>query len=696
LAALDQYINSGRNAGRETLADRIEEITGFKLTPFQRRAIKLVEEKPTKNVLVVAPTGSGKTVIAYAALLLHGKGFYLAPLIAIMNEKYMEMVKLFEPRGYTVSITNRDYRVPPSTLLRSNFKIMSPYKFISYFRLIDPDRHGRVVVVDEFHKISRDPLFEAAITLAKSHGFRIIGLSATIHPDDIVYLRKWLDAEVVASEERPVSLELHPAPVVLSSTGRYVACTDIVYRGRPVLHRGETFRWRTDIAATIAARLYFISRRPVIVWAPTRRMVEEIALKIADMLPEQPHYVELAGELKPGNASERLLRYTLSRGVWIHHGGLSYNVRHFVEENYRRCGGIIVTAYTLSHGVNLPGTFLVMSTIRDYKGQVLDASTFHQIAGRAGRPGYDEQGYVIVVVVGSAELEVFKYYVRARASRIEPTLLDDPYALTKLALPVYAAGGWGAVKRIVTESLAYLRYSDKVNIDNILAPVREAVEFYEKLGRARPVKVAIEMGLHPLEYEAIVEILKSQEYKEAVEAALMSVCMILGVNPEKVYDDIMEYGFLAAWLGSPEARSVADHIQTLLEAGAYWAGAVYGWQSSERAKMVEIAKKFAYAGNPRVEPLAREIPVNRLRRMIKAVPQIVRGAQPEDATQLVPVAVKEAYIFARRVYRKKLARLVKLTYYAMTGMEPQPQILQQMVETVVKELKKSNPSLQVF
>jgi len=660
------------------LAGRVEKIFGVRLNEIQSEAVKLIEET-SDNIIVSAPTGSGKTLIGYAALLHAGRGFYLAPLISLMMEKYYELSRAL--RGmYKVLVSNRDYRIPASKFLSADFKVMSPYKFLALFNLVDPAEHGSVLVVDEIHKMSEDPLFEASVTLAKKKGFRIVGLSATLSDNDIAHLSRWLDARVVKGHVRPVELRFES--VKLRHRGyRLVPERGRAVDGRPVISDGDVFYTREEAAAKVALRLS-ATGRPVIVWAPTRSRVERIAKLAAGQLAENPRYQLVARRLPASNPSERLLKFTAARGVFIHHGGLSTTARDMVEKAYKELGGIIVTSYTLSHGVNMPGTYLVFSTVFDWRGELISPSLFHQIAGRAGRPGYDSYGVVVTLLVDDAEEAYYsRVLVKTRASEIIPTLLDSPFNAVKMLLPVVARQGMREAERALRESYSYLKSPDEEKVKAILSALEQAVKYYEGIG-GRKARIAMDMGLHPLEYE-IVGVALSKEYREALDEIIRRASAVHGVNPERVSEDIARYGFLAIWLGNWEARMVADTIQTVLETGVFYAGRVYGWKSPERERAAKMAKMFTYAGNPRVEPLAREVRIDVLRRMIRAAPQIVGGAQSlDEAFAATVAAVKEAFLLRRRVDPAKVSRLSKLVWYAITGTGMPPELEAEVLREV--------------
>jgi replicative superfamily II helicase len=681
LATLDRFL--GKKEKESSLIETIESLFSIKVNDLQRRAIRVIEET-NDNIIVSAPTGSGKTIVGYSALIKHGRGFYLAPLISLMMEKYVELSKVLGTK-YKVMVSNRDYRVPSPKFLTADFKILSPYKFLVLFNEIKPKEHGDVIVVDEIHKMSHDPLFEASITLAKRKGFRIIGLSATLTERDINYLSRWLNARVIKSDVRPVKLH-HTYIKTRFRGGVYVVDDDYVLNGKTLISSGDTFYSREEISAYLALRIHQLTGKSVIVWAPTRNKVEKIAKLIANMLAENPKYKEVALKLPASNPSERLLRWTSSRGVFIHHGGLSSTARDIVEKTYKKYGGIIVTAYTLSHGVNLPGSYLVFSTIFDWKGELVTPSIFHQISGRAGRPGYDDEGVVITVLVDDAEESYYNTVLaRVKASEIIPELLSSPYNAVKMLLPVVNRVGISEGIETLKSSFSYLKNPDDNAIKEIMSVLEKVINYYKNIG-GREAWVAMDMGLHPIEYEIIKTALEN-DYYSALPKIIELASLIHGKPPERVSYDITKYGYLAIWMGNPDSREIANTIQTILETGVYFSTRVYGWRSHEREHMSRIAKMFTFAGNTRVEPLSKEVRIDTLRRMIKAAPQIVEGASNVDeAVSATIVAVKEAFHFWKRVHPKTVTRLAKLVWYAITGNEePPPELVKTVVEEVMKK-----------
>ncbi|HLD00552.1 MAG TPA: DEAD/DEAH box helicase [Candidatus Nanoarchaeia archaeon] len=215
------------------------------LSPVQLKAVEagLLEGK---SMLVCAPTGSGKTLVATIALVKaltnsnqlnsnnnsisnnnngtgktnnldntdyinsNSKAIYLVPLKALANEKFTEFQKLFSNTGLKVVISTGEVDSDSSYLNNYDLLILTTEKLDSLLRHNCPWLNKvKVVVVDEIHLLndpSRGPTLEIIITLLKSLiKPQLIGLSATIGNQE--ELAQWLEAELVADSWRPVELK---------------------------------------------------------------------------------------------------------------------------------------------------------------------------------------------------------------------------------------------------------------------------------------------------------------------------------------------------------------------------------------------------------------------------------------------------------------------------------------------------------
>jgi helicase len=182
------------------------------LTPAQEKAVHAGLLK-RKSILVSAPTGSGKTLVATMAIantLGKGKAVYLVPLKALANEKFKEFKQLLDKTPYKVVMSTGDIDSESGYLANYDLLILTTEKLDSLLRhKVSWISEVKTVIVDEIHLLndpSRGPTLEIILTLLKSLiQPQIIGLSATIgNPKE---LANWLEAELVLDDWRPVELK---------------------------------------------------------------------------------------------------------------------------------------------------------------------------------------------------------------------------------------------------------------------------------------------------------------------------------------------------------------------------------------------------------------------------------------------------------------------------------------------------------
>ena len=404
-----------------------------------------------ENLVLAIPTAAGKTLVSELAMLKSifeegGMCVYIVPLRALASEKYEDFKEKYEPLGIDVGIATGDYEIDGSSVSKHDILIATSEKVDSLLRneakwLADM---STVVVFDEIHLIDdqgRGPTQEilAARLRQLNPDIQILGLSATISNSGSI--ADWLDAKHLKSEWRPVPLKegvYHNDRIVFSDRSE----KDI-----SVSSNNEVSKLVVDtIKNEDGQSLVFVNTRRS-TQAEARRVSKEVG-KLLDSeekkkLEEYAETIENAlGEST--ETCEKLAKY-VRKGAAFHHAGLHHDQRSAVEEAFRKdLVKVICATPTLAAGVSLPSQ---RSIIRDYKRysppegmKPIPVLEYKQMAGRAGRPEYDDYGEAIMV--GSSEDEreaLLDKYVSAEPERIESKLSSEP-AIRTHVLGSIAAG----------------------------------------------------------------------------------------------------------------------------------------------------------------------------------------------------------------------------------------------------------------
>jgi len=355
-----------------------------------------------ENVVVSAPTASGKTAIAEVAicetLSAGGTALFLAPLRALTNEKEREWDR-FEELGYSVYVVTGERELSPQKAQWADILVMTPEKADSATRKYDSRRYAFVTdvdccIIDEVHLLDseeRGSVLEVTISrLRRLCDPRVVALSATMpNADDVA---AWLDAPAETTfsfgqSYRPVPLE---ATVATYSHGEN-AFAD---------------KYRRLYRALDLAEPHVREDGQALVFVASRQDTVQAAKKARDELAERDVPIGARGEYDFHTAADDLeddtLRQSVLDGVGFHHAGLSRNDKDLVEEWFR--GGqieVLFSTSTLAWGVNLPARCVVIRDTTHHdplEGDVeMSPLDVLQMLGRAGRPGYDDQGYAWVI-----------------------------------------------------------------------------------------------------------------------------------------------------------------------------------------------------------------------------------------------------------------------------------------------------------
>lgn len=384
-------------------------------------------------MLVAAPTGTGKTVVAdyVVAKSLHEQSrvIYTAPIKALSNQKFRDYTRLHDPSR--IGLVTGDLVINPEAAA-----CIMTTEILRNMLLQDRDRLDDLafVIFDEIHFLAdpeRGTVWEEILIYLPKH-VRILGLSATMpNVDDFAaWLRYVREEEIVVVKESrravPLRIYLYNHQTGLSTRDKFERAAHHSKakapsqrgrrsrKSRPT-HRQERtrhFQAVQQLSPDYLPCLYFVF---------FRRLTETFARELSEHMshsflsPEdQARAAALIDERSQGWAPEVLKdRQLYLNGVAFHHAGLNVVLKALVEELYeKRLIRVLYCTSTFALGINMPVKTVVFDNIMKFDGtrmNPLNVQQFMQKAGRAGRRGMDEVGYVVV----KQEFDEFDQNIRA-------------------------------------------------------------------------------------------------------------------------------------------------------------------------------------------------------------------------------------------------------------------------------------------
>lgn len=405
---------------------------GYELNPFQVRAVAAI--RAGHNVLVGAPTGAGKTLVAeYAveeAVARRRRCIYTSPIKALSNQKYRD----FRAQGMDVGLLTGDVTLHPrAQVLIMTTEILRNSIFENPRELEDVE----FAVFDEVHYLDdseRGSVWEESLIFAPP-SMRFICLSATV--PNIFELGKWLgsirphELEVIESRDRPVPLH-HRVFVPPGTIGELADLGRLRKRaGELAPRRARDQRWKKggrdrgprppDPALATEVLIDEIQDRrllPALVFAFSRKDCERLAerasrrnllspAEAAQMLALQKELLE-SFQLGLNELDGQLLSMG-RRGIGFHHAGVLPIHKELVERMFTSgLLKLLFTTETFALGINMPARTVIFHALEKFNGVEmtwLRAREYMQMAGRAGRQGIDDEGLVYSVLHGRALTE---------------------------------------------------------------------------------------------------------------------------------------------------------------------------------------------------------------------------------------------------------------------------------------------------
>jgi ATP-dependent RNA helicase HelY len=419
----------------------------FGLDRFQLDAIEAVDQRV--NVLVSAPTGSGKTLVANYAigreLEREQRTFYTTPLKALSNQKYHELSELYG--SSRVGLLTGD-----TSINRTAPVVVMTTEVLRNMLLTESDQLSTLglVILDEVHYLQdpfRGGVWEEVLILTPS-SVRFVALSATI--GNANFLGEWFTqvrgpTMIVVESERPIQLHNHvavmkrgqPAAEIhdlldgnrLSEDARKI---DNVMKSSQRFRPGARWQGPTSSAppppyraprrSELMQALELDDLLPVIVFIFSRAACDDAVhqLRRDGLLfttPDDRREIERIAEERLADFSAEdlvALEYAdfvdaLRRGITMHHAGMVPAFREIVETCFERnLLAVVFATETLALGVNMPARSVALERFTKYSDagrQFLTSAEYAQMTGRAGRRGLDDEGHAIVCF--SSDLSLF-------------------------------------------------------------------------------------------------------------------------------------------------------------------------------------------------------------------------------------------------------------------------------------------------
>lgn len=448
-SAAERFQAAKRRAATPLLR-AFRERLGFDLDPFQVAACESLEAG--RSVLVAAPTGAGKTVVAEFAIFKAMRGtddkvFYTTPMKALSNQKYGELVDAYGADA--VGLLTGDVNINAGARI-----VVMTTEVLRNMLYADSELLAGLacVVMDEVHFLAdrfRGAVWEEVI-IHLPREVRMVSLSATV--SNAEEFGDWLqavrgDTDVVLSEERPVPLDQHVLvrrrlldlfadpqagasgraarvnPELLELVRGSARVDALASRGARGQHaRGRRGGYagggprRFDDRASRPDVIRILHERnllPAIVFVFSRAGCEQAvqqAVRDGVRLTDQAERAEIrtvAEERCRVLPDEDLgvLGYwdwvaALERGVAAHHAGLLPTFKEVVEELFqRKLLKVVYATETLALGINMPARTVVLESLEKFNGEArvpITAGEYTQLTGRAGRRGIDVEGHSVV------------------------------------------------------------------------------------------------------------------------------------------------------------------------------------------------------------------------------------------------------------------------------------------------------------
>lgn len=463
----------------------------FELDDFQKEACDCITEG--KSVVVCAPTGAGKTVIAehaiHCALKAGTKVFYTTPLKALSNQKFNDFSEKYGADKVGLLTGDTSFNRGAQIVVMTTEVFRNMLYGTNFGSVTDNLKDVRYVILDEVHYMNdeqRGTVWEESIIYCPTN-VQIIALSATVANAD--KLTEWINTvhsrtELINTDFRPVPLRFfyfdssQPNTILplLTPSG---ALNKKIKPEKKQFRHGKPVQ-RKYTAKDVIRVLHEKDMLPAIYFTFSRKKCDEQMERCADLClvtpAEQKQIREIIDEYIAENPylyKNKHIEYLL-QGVASHHAGLLPGWKMLVEKLFQK--GLIKVVFateTLAAGINMPARSTVISSISkrtDSGHRTLTPSEFLQMSGRAGRRGMDEVGYVIIVGSAFQTPEEVAELVLSDANPLE-SKFSPSYSMVLNLLQRFSLE---EAKELVLKSFGYFSSSSRIEPYLLLKEANQA------------------------------------------------------------------------------------------------------------------------------------------------------------------------------------------------------------------------------
>jgi len=383
-----------------------------------------------KNTLVAIPTASGKSLLAYMAMVQRlseghkqSKAIYIVPLKALAMEKFEDLSQIAKAMDLKIGLGIGDATAEAKNIDDCNILVCTSEKLDSLLRhKAELVTNLTCVVADEFHLMNdstRGPTLEINLTRLRHirPDAQLIALSATV--GNCQALADWLDADLVQSDWRPVALEyatfhdFHVEPrKIQSSNTNHDPSQLSAPRTLEGLKSHPVWSVVSDGLDTKSQVLMFVGTRRS-AQSEAKNLAKRVKKRLLKEDPDRLKQLQEVADRLEGRSQSSLaeqLVHSMSGGVGFHHAGLTSGQRKEVEKAFKSGLLVALTATpTLAAGVNLPARRVLVRDLKrwdDGMSRPLPVMEVRQMLGRAGRPKYDTRGEAWVYCKGTDGWEV--------------------------------------------------------------------------------------------------------------------------------------------------------------------------------------------------------------------------------------------------------------------------------------------------